>query len=68
MTSTVLRRHEPAIPGLAIPEHDRIECSNYTGTNPGTLVFKQGGAAGTVVATLTLTYDGNGNLTTVTKS
>jgi hypothetical protein len=57
-----------AVHGLAIAEHDRIELSNYVSGNPGTIVFKQGGAAGVTVATLTLTYDGSGNLLTVTKS
>jgi hypothetical protein len=55
----------PTIPGLAIPEHNRIEFSNYSGGNPGMIVFKQGGQAGTVVTTLVLTYDGSGNLLTV---
>lgn len=54
--------------GLSIPEHDYISLSNYSGTNPGTVVFKNGGASGQTVATLTLTYDGNSNLTSVTKS
>lgn len=54
--------------GLSIPEHDYISLSSYSGVNPGTVVFKNGGASGQTVATLTLTYDGNGNLTSVTKS
>jgi hypothetical protein len=58
----------PTIPGLAIPEHNRIEFSNYVSDNPGTVVFKQGGASGTTVATLTITYDGSGNILTVTRS
>lgn len=58
----------PTIQGLAIPEHNRIEFSNYVGANPGTIVFKQGGSGGNAVATLTLTYDGNGNVLTVTRS
>lgn len=57
----------PTIPGLAIPEHNRIELT-YTGANPTTIVYKQGGASGTVVATLTLTYDGNNNVLSVTRS
>lgn len=39
-----------------------------TGTNPTTVVYKTGGAGGTTVATLTLTYDANNNVQTVTKS
>jgi hypothetical protein len=53
--------------GLAIPEHDRIELS-YTGALLTGVDYKSGGAAGNIVATLTLAYDGNGNLTSVTKS
>lgn len=57
----------PTIPGLAIPEHNFISLS-YTGLNPTTIVYRQGGAGGNIVATLTLTYDGNGNVLTVTRS
>lgn len=47
--------------------YDYIDLS-YTGSNLTTAVFKSGGSIGTVVSTLTLTYDGSGNLLTVTKS
>jgi hypothetical protein len=50
--------------GLGIPPHDRVE-ANEAGT---VFTFKAGGASGTVVATLTLTYHGNGNVATVQKS
>jgi hypothetical protein len=40
----------------------------YTGSDLTEVVYKSGGAGGTVVATLTLTYDGSGNLLTVTRS
>ena len=53
--------------GLGIPEHDYI-ANTYTGTNLTEVVYKTGGASGTVVATLTLTYDGGGNLLTVTRT
>lgn len=52
--------------GLNIPIHDYVGCS-YTGTNLTGVVFKVGGSTGDTVATLTLTYDGGGNLLTVTK-
>ena len=39
-----------------------------TGTNPTTIVYKTGGASGTTVATLTLTYDANLNVQTVTRT
>ncbi len=40
----------------------------YTGSNVTTIVFKTGGAGGTTVATLTLAYDVNDNLTSITRS
>ena len=48
--------------------YDYIVLSDYDGANAGTVIYKVGGASGTVVATLTLTYDGSGNLLTVTKT
>ena len=53
--------------GLEIPTHDYIE-NTYTGSNLTQVVFKRGGASGKIVATLTMTYDGSNNLTSVTKS
>ena len=53
--------------GLEIPDHDYIALS-YTGSNLTGVVYKTGGSGGTTVATLTLAYDGNDNLTSVTKS
>jgi hypothetical protein len=53
-----------AVRGLGIPEHDRVE-GNADGT---VFTFKAGGASGTVVCTLTLTYHANGNVATVQKS
>jgi hypothetical protein len=53
--------------GLEIPEHDYIDLS-YTGSNLTGVVYKTGGSGGTTVATLTLVYDGNDNLISVTKS
>lgn len=55
------------INGLSIPEHDYIALS-YTGSNLTGVVYKTGGSNGTTVATLTLTYDGSNNLTSITKS
>lgn len=53
--------------GLGIPPHDYIG-NTYTGSNLTTVVYKRGGASGTTVATLTMTYDGSNNLLTVTRS
>jgi len=51
-----------------VPEdYDYLDLG-YTGSNLTSVVYKNGGAGGTTVATLTLTYDGSGNLDTVTKT
>lgn len=55
------------IDGIGIPPYDYVSLTNYSGTNPQTITYKVGGASGTTVATLTLTYDGSGNLTSITK-
>jgi hypothetical protein len=55
---------------LVTESYDYIALTNsvISGTTvPVTIVYKTGGASGTVVATLTLTYDGSANLLTVTK-
>jgi hypothetical protein len=56
----------PTVEGLSIPEHDYIALS-YTGSNLTGVEYKDGGAGGTTVATLTLAYDGS-QLMSVTKS
>lgn len=66
MSSVVLRRLDPAIPGLAIPEHDHVSMT-YTGSNMTGVVYRQGGSSGVVVAALTLAYDASGNITSITK-
>lgn len=68
MTTSVNSGIRPIITmaGLNISIHDYVSCS-YTGTDLTGVVFKTGGSGGTTVATLTLTYDGSGNLLTVTK-
>ena len=45
------------VAGLNIPEHDFIAFSYYAATNNAqTVVYREGGASGTVVATVTFTY------------
>lgn len=56
-----------AITGLEIPAHDYVALS-YTGADLTGVVYKDGGASGATVATLTLTYNGSGYLSSVTKS
>jgi hypothetical protein len=55
------------VSGLSIPEHDYISMTHAGGNLTG-VVYKNGGSGGQTVATLTLTYDGSGNLLTVTKA
>ena len=63
------------LPGLNIPQHDYISVSYVGGTNNiNTVVYKEGGASGTTVATLTFSYIGgtpssdDADIATVTKS
>lgn len=51
------------LPGLAIPPYD-YEAHTYTGVNPTTSVYRQGGANGVVVGTVTRTFDGSNLLLT----
>lgn len=54
--------------GMNIPAHDYIE-NTYNGSNQLVLItYKRGGASGVTVATQALTYDGSGNVLTVTKT
>lgn len=49
---------------LQIPEHD-YGANTYDGdSNLLTTVYRKGGPTGTIVATVTMTYDANGNLLT----
>lgn len=45
--------------------YDQIELSDYVGTNAGTVTYLQ---AGNVMAVLSLSYDGSGNLIDVTRT
>jgi hypothetical protein len=49
-------------------QYDYLAVTSYSGNNPLVVVYKQGGAAGTIVGTLTMTYDGSGNVLTATRS
>ena len=51
--------------GLALPAYDYVS-NTYTGGNLTQTVYKTGGATGTTVATAVMTYDGSGNLLTLT--
>jgi len=53
--------------GLFIPDHDYVS-NTYTGTNLTQVEYRRGGATGEIVATLTMTYNVNDDIETVTKS
>ena len=51
--------------GLAVPAYDYLE-NIYSGVNLTQTTYKLGGASGDVVAIAYMTYDGAGNLLTLT--
>lgn len=53
--------------GLSVPEHDFINITNDANGNPTQVVYRNGGASGTIVATLMLGYDLNGYLNSVSR-
>ena len=50
---------------FGLDEYDSVALSNYTGTKPGTIVFSKNS---NVIGTLTITYDGGGNVSSITRS
>lgn len=61
-------RHSDMANPLSIPVHDYISNTYDLSNNLTQVVYKLGGASGTIVCTLDMTYDGNGNLLTVTRT
>jgi len=55
------------ITGIIPEAYDYVSLS-YTGSNLTGAVYKTGGAGGSTVATLALTYDGSDNLETITRT
>ena len=54
--------------GLGVPAHDYIS-NTYDGSSNLTQTdYYIGGSGGTIVATIVMTYDGNGNLLTVDRT
>ena len=60
---------DPVVTGLSIPEHDYIEFDPVVAPATGVqdIRYKTGGASGSTVATLTLTYS-SGELVSVAKT
>lgn len=64
---TTTNNHLAALNSLTPTQYDYINCT-YTSGNLTGVVYKSGGSGGTTVSTLTLTYDVNNNLTSITKT
>jgi len=55
-----------SIAGFNLPPYDEVDLSSYVAADkPQTIVLKNGGS---LVATLTLSYDGSNNLTSIVRS
>jgi hypothetical protein len=55
-----------SIAGFNLPPYDEVDLSSYVAADkPQTIVLKSGGST---VATLTLSYDGSSNLTSIVRS
>lgn len=70
-TQTTLQLLEDRLPGGLVPETFDYQALTYVAAGNGageveTVTYRTGGAAGTIVATVTLTYDANDNVATVT--
>jgi hypothetical protein len=59
--------NKPKMLPLEVPAWD-YRAITWTGSNPTTIVYKQGGASGTTVLTEVNTFDGNGNCETTTRT
>lgn len=60
-----------AVAGLVTEPFDTVQITTYAdGTDlyPTVIVYRLGGASGTVVATLTITYDGSNRFSQVVKT
>jgi hypothetical protein len=53
---------------FGIPKYDYIENTYDVSSNLIQTVYKTGGAAGTILATVVMTYDGSNNLLTVART
>tara|TARA_B100000902_G_scaffold394828_1_gene452006 strand:+ start:240 stop:443 length:204 start_codon:yes stop_codon:yes gene_type:complete len=57
--------------GLFVPEHDYVSMTYVASGNGAgeveTITYKRGGASGTVVAVLTLAYNSDNKMTSITK-
>lgn len=55
------------ITNLVPDSYDYIEMG-YSGSNMTSCTFKSGGSTGSIITTLTFTYDSSGNITSIEKS
>lgn len=54
--------------GLSIPQHDYVGLTYNANNDPTVVTYRNGGPSGTIVATLSLGYDGANNLTSVQRT
>lgn len=57
-----------AVQNSAVPSAYDYQDYTWTSGNLTSVVYKSGGAAGTTVATVAYTYDGNGDIDTITRT
>tara|TARA_Y100001968_G_scaffold210483_1_gene193656 strand:+ start:2025 stop:2219 length:195 start_codon:yes stop_codon:yes gene_type:complete len=53
--------------GLFVPDHDFVE-NTYSGTNLTQIKYRRGGSTGDVVCTITMTYNLNDDIETLTRT
>lgn len=54
---------------LVTEPYDTVQLATYNAAgDPLTVLYRQGGVAGTIIATLTLTYNGDGTLASVVRT
>lgn len=53
--------------GLSVPEHDYISLTNDANGNPTQVVYRAGGSSGQIVSTVSMNYDANGFLISVSR-
>jgi hypothetical protein len=68
--STVIRRtsaYNKDCAGLSIPAHDYV-LNMYDGSRLESTIYRVGGVCGTIVATVSYTYNSNGDVLTISKT
>jgi hypothetical protein len=56
---------QQTVTGISIPKHDFVSITYNANNDPTAVTYRNGGPSGGIVATLSLSYDANFNLTSV---